>query len=186
MDKPNRKPFSVEEDNVLCELWEKNWTLAEISKVMLRSRGSIHGRMRHWVDRGRLEPHRQNNHSILKSIEPKKPAAEVKMEGNVAVNFSDKAKALHEKGVPLWKIGSLLSLSPIQVSVITGSDLPKGPHLDLLEANVAHLIDLKRAGHSPSATEYNVPAEDQVRHFCAADRIASYMGSSAAMCADNV
>jgi hypothetical protein len=36
----------------------------------------------------------------------------------------------------------------------------KPDQLTVVEANVAHLIDLKRAGHSPALTEANIPNDD--------------------------
>jgi hypothetical protein len=56
-------------------------------------------------------------------------------------------------------------------------------------ANVWHLVDLKRAGHSPRQTELNVPHDDSIA--TAQIRAASYgnhaslSGSPGAMCAES-
>jgi hypothetical protein len=53
----------------------------------------------------------------------------------------------------------------------------------LIEANVYHLVDLKRAGHSPRRTELKISVEGAgVRYSTTAT--SSYLGSSAAACAD--
>lgn len=62
----------------------------------------------------------------------------------------------------------------------------------LIEANVMHLIDLKRAGHSPrfitptsrpGATELRITAEGKGVRYRTADT-SSYLGSAAGLCAD--
>lgn len=46
-----------------------------------------------------------------------------------------------------------------------------------------HLIDLKRAGHSPRRTELNIPVDNQsVVRVATAGVAQSYMGSAAQMC----
>lgn len=53
----------------------------------------------------------------------------------------------------------------------------------LVEANVMHLVDLKRAGHSPRRTELKITVEGAGRRYSTA-ATSSYLGSSAAACAD--
>lgn len=55
----------------------------------------------------------------------------------------------------------------------------------LIHANILHLIDLKRAGHSPKRTEYIITAEGKGVRYRMADT-SSYIGSSAAACAAEV
>jgi hypothetical protein len=45
-----------------------------------------------------------------------------------------------------------------------------------------HLVDLKRAGHSPAQTEYDI-SDDSLQHF-PLTQSRSYIGSSAASCAE--
>lgn len=56
---------------------------------------------------------------------------------------------------------------------------------EMIRASVFHLIDLKRAGHSPTRTELSIASGDRVRHFSRAAERASYVGSAAAMCAES-
>jgi IS30 family transposase len=51
------------------------------------------------------------------------------------------------------------------------------------EANIWHLVDLKRAGYSPRMTEMANTPETPGRRYFAVDHH-SYIGSSAAMCAE--
>ena len=53
----------------------------------------------------------------------------------------------------------------------------------LMEANIWHLVDLKRAGHSPTRTEFQISPEGKgVRYATVAT--SSYLGSSASACVD--
>lgn len=62
---------------------------------------------------------------------------------------------------------------------------PAAERRRLVKANILHLVDLKRAGHSPTRTEYVITAEGKGVRFQKADT-SSYIGSSAAACAMEV
>lgn len=55
----------------------------------------------------------------------------------------------------------------------------------LMNASILHLVDLKRAGHSPSRTEYKITPEGKGVRYRTVDT-SSYIGSSAASCAAEV
>lgn len=55
----------------------------------------------------------------------------------------------------------------------------------LINANIYHLVDLKRAGHSPRRTEYRIDPEGPGVRYPTVDTH-SYIGSSAASCAAEV
>lgn len=50
-------------------------------------------------------------------------------------------------------------------------------------ASIMHLVDLKRAGHSPTRTEYYIPPDYSPRFISVSFYDGSAVGSSAAMCA---
>ena len=50
-------------------------------------------------------------------------------------------------------------------------------------ATLLHLLDLKRAGHSPTKTELKIESDFWPKRFSASSEIMSYCGSHAAMCA---
>lgn len=56
--------------------------------------------------------------------------------------------------------------------------------LRLMKASQNHLIDLKRAGHSPTRTELNISHEPGARRIPRRLGEFSFTGSQAAMCAD--
>ena len=60
-----------------------------------------------------------------------------------------------------------------------------GERRRLIEANIYHLIDLKRAGHSPSRTELTITTEGAGVRYPTAP-VSSYIGSSAGMCAEGL
>jgi hypothetical protein len=70
------------------------------------------------------------------------------------------------------------------VSPFAGED-PALVRKRLMEANIRHLIDLKRAGHSPRRTEYRIAPEGNGVRFRMADT-SSYLGSSSALCVEAV
>jgi hypothetical protein len=51
----------------------------------------------------------------------------------------------------------------------------------LVRANILHLVDLKRAGHSPTRTEYVISAEGKGVRY-ATTPTSSYLGSAAYTC----
>lgn len=61
----------------------------------------------------------------------------------------------------------------------------RGPYEQtyLMRATLEHLLDLKRAGHSPSVTEFKIPPDNCAKRLEKALG-ASYIGSSAAMCVE--
>jgi hypothetical protein len=74
----------------------------------------------------------------------------------------------------------------------SGMDLPNpfqrklgldGAEIDPRRASILHLLDLKRAGHSPTQTEFSITSE---RPLAARSYVhqGSLVGSSAAMCCD--
>jgi hypothetical protein len=65
---------------------------------------------------------------------------------------------------------------------IEPSDTATARH-KLRQANLMHLLDLKRAGHSPTRTELKISSEGAGIRLPTAE-IWSYMGSSAASCVE--
>ena len=53
-------------------------------------------------------------------------------------------------------------------------------------ASIMHLIDLKRAGHSPTKTELNIESDFWPKRLATSNELMSYCGSHAAMCAMEV
>jgi hypothetical protein len=68
--------------------------------------------------------------------------------------------------------------------VFAGED-PAAEKRRLVNANILHLVDLKRAGHSPTRTEYKIAPEGHGVRYRTTDTC-SYIGSSAASCAAEV
>lgn len=62
---------------------------------------------------------------------------------------------------------------------------PAAERRRLISANIYHLVDLKRAGHSPTRTEYTISTEGKGVRYRTVDTC-SYLGSSAASCAMEV
>ena len=62
---------------------------------------------------------------------------------------------------------------------------PAAERRRLMIANIYHLVDLKRAGHSPTQTEFTISTEGKGVRFRTVDTC-SYLGSSAASCAMEV
>jgi hypothetical protein len=62
---------------------------------------------------------------------------------------------------------------------------PAAERARLKTASILHLVDLKRAGHSPTRTEYKIAPEGHGVRYRTADT-SSYIGSSAASCAAEV
>lgn len=56
---------------------------------------------------------------------------------------------------------------------------------DLKRRSLLHLLDLKRAGHSPTRTEYRIGRDGAPRILAATCQTRSYCGSSAATCAEH-
>lgn len=56
---------------------------------------------------------------------------------------------------------------------------------ELRRANVLHLVDLKRAGHSPARTEFRIEPDRTIVRPIARELVtASPIGSSAGLCVD--
>ena len=70
-------------------------------------------------------------------------------------------------------------------SALPSSSEPIFDRLDLMKRSIYHLVDLKRAGHSPTRTEYVISAEGRGVRYRTADTC-SYVGSSMASCAEEV
>ncbi|MDR3449543.1 MAG: hypothetical protein P4M15_07340, partial [Alphaproteobacteria bacterium] len=135
---------------------------------------------------GALDPRKPTDLARMRASAPvDDDAPETKSEKVPSEERGTRALRLMENGTPVWKIASLLGFTSFEVAVLTGTDLPRGPYSDLAFANVGHLIDLKRSGHSPTRTEYDIPPEDQTRRFVPASPVASYVGSPAAICSDS-
>ncbi|MEN9393200.1 MAG: hypothetical protein RLZZ104_1543, partial [Pseudomonadota bacterium] len=62
---------------------------------------------------------------------------------------------------------------------------PAAERRRLQQASIMHLVDLKRAGHSPTRTEYKITPEGHGVRYRTTDTC-SYIGSSAASCAAEV
>lgn len=62
---------------------------------------------------------------------------------------------------------------------------PAAERARLKTASILHLVDLKRAGHSPTRTEYKIAPEGHGVRYRTTDTC-SYIGSSAASCAAEV
>ena len=67
---------------------------------------------------------------------------------------------------------------------VEGCDTAAERH-KLRQANLLHLLDLKRAGHSPRRTEYRIAPEGNGIRLPTAETC-SYLGSSAAACAEGL
>jgi transposase-like protein len=100
---------------------------------------------------------------------------------------SDIARKL---GAPQQTINRILRFHYGRRSTSMGcSDLPMDAEaitlrrLRDMKANIWHLVDLKRAGHSPRFTEMRNTPESPGRRYIHAEH-SSYIGSSAAMCAE--
>lgn len=55
--------------------------------------------------------------------------------------------------------------------------------LAIAAQNILHLVDLKRAGHSPTSTELQIPTDDNFLRVDTIGDAGSYLSSPAALCA---
>ena len=73
----------------------------------------------------------------------------------------DRVRELYAYGVPIDAISAQVELCVTSVTGIIITDLlhMRPERLTIYEANLCHLVDLKRAGHSASLTELENPPE---------------------------
>jgi hypothetical protein len=119
----------------------------------------------------------------------------------ISVQMDEEIARLFKEGMSVNVIGRTLGLTPISVVQrvkrlrAAGMELPNQherkqklwigskAEIDPRRASILHLLDLKRAGHSPTQTEYTVsPDGGQPRRSFNYDYELSLIGSPAALC----
>jgi hypothetical protein len=117
----------------------------------------------------------------------------------ISVQMDEEIARLFKEGMSVNVIGRTLGLTPISVVQrvkrlrAAGMELPNQherkqklwigskAELDPRRASILHLLDLKRAGHSPTQTEFQITSERPVAARSYVHH-GSLIGSSAAMC----
>jgi hypothetical protein len=95
---------------------------------------------------------------------------------------ADEVEALWNEMIAAKWVAQKRNHQPKSKHPFAGED-PAAEKVRLKNANIMHLVDLKRAGHSPTRTEYVISAEGKGVKY-ATTPTSSYLGSAAATCVE--